>query len=31
MTLFKFAGVTVVTLFGERSFDRPFAENDPGT
>lgn len=31
MTLSKFAGVTVVILFGERNFDLPFAENDPGT
>lgn len=31
IALSKLAGATGVTLFGERNFDRPLAENDPGT
>lgn len=31
MTLSKLAGSIGVALFAARNFDRPLAENDPGT
>lgn len=31
MVFSKFSGTNVEALFDERNFERPFAENEPGT